>query len=1175
MSEVDQRDELIGRIADEFLRDCRAGCAPSIETLVSKHPEFADELRDLLPTLAVMEQVKLSDEEEDSDHLPAADESMVDRTLGDYQIIRQIGRGGMGIVYEAEQISLGRRVAIKVMPRQSSWSGTQRTRFEREAKAAARLHHTNIVPVFGVGQAEGVHYYVMQLIVGQGLDDVLDQLKSIGRRSADEIGHRSIWEHVGGGEESEQTDQKPSSPSSGAAVARSGSQGGIGSSTGSSIDPYWRNVARIGLQVSDALQYAHTQGVTHRDIKPSNLLLDHRNDVWITDFGLAKADDDDGKLTRSGDILGTIRYMPPEAFSGRSDGRSDVYSLGITLYEMATLVPAFDAVDRRELVKQVTTGRPLPVSRVNRQVPRDLATIIEKAMECRPEDRYASAGKMREDLRRFLNDEPILARRATLGERCGRWARQNRGLAASLAAVASLLLLIALASSGAAIYYFDQEEQQRRLFQQARSVSNANEQLLHELEGALDQSRQATIDAENARQTAERESERTSRSLYSASMINAANSMDQHRGFARAQELLDQWRPTDHRPDRRGWEWFYIQAFCNQHDFILDGHDSEVHALALGPQQRLASAGRDAQLLIWDLQSRQVLRQIDSPVGPLNCVSWDGPRNRIAVGGSTGIAVYETKTWKRIYLSPSPLTIYALRWSPDGRWLARIGRAPASAGPVRHYCLLDADTLDVAQELPGVLNRSVQFTFQIDWSEDSRLLAYPAKKQARVWDRDAEQLRFETNKSWGELRAIQFHPTNPNEIIVCGRDGVVRLWDWNRQQIVTTMTAHTHAAATAAWHPSGQRVATASWDGTVRIWQSETGTLLRTLHGHERHVFNLQWDSIGEHLFSTGMDGAIKCWRPEAAVCRRELPATTHPVSYCGLSPDSERVALASGVGELILRDTNDGHVLAEAKHGRCRLKAIDFAPDGRRLAIVGGVGTVYDPGLLRVWDSKFEWPTREVRPDATLRAVDWSPDGKWIAVGGDDGSVSIFDPNLQPCTRTIKREPGSIWSLAWRPDAKELAIGGIRSGLRVWDFETQQTRRWHQPQDSVIDVAWSRSGKQLAVSTTDNLIKILDAADLRQIAQLPKQFETVYALKWGPGDRRLMTIDARGTLLLWDPVSLQRTLKLTVGSGEVRAADWSEDGAKIIAPRANKIVLWDASRGYAAESKGERPATK
>jgi serine/threonine protein kinase len=452
-----ERLVLLNNLAEEFAQRYRAGQRPALQEYIDRHPDLADEIREFFPAMVEMEQVK---EERGQVSEPAAAGPLPPlERLGDYRIIREIGRGGMGVVYEAEQLSLGRRVALKVLPRQLLIDTRTKQRFVREAKAAAKLHHTNIVPVFGVGEHDDLPYYIMQFIQGTGLDVVIEELRRMGPAllpptassqpersrdasaiarslvsgvrppSAGEAGDVTTAWKVGSNESG--TAVRGSDPAdTSAAVTLPGQSESSSGSAGRRMT-YWQSVARVGLQVAEALEYAHKQGIVHRDVKPSNLLLDMAGTVWVTDFGLAKAEDQQN-LTQTGDVLGTLRYMPPEAFNGHFDARSDVYSLGLTLYELVAQRPAFNERDRNKLIREVTTGEPLPLGRVRKGVPRDLETIIQKATDREPERRYQKAEELAEDLRRFLADRTIQARRATVWEQTLRWARRNPAVAGLL-----------------------------------------------------------------------------------------------------------------------------------------------------------------------------------------------------------------------------------------------------------------------------------------------------------------------------------------------------------------------------------------------------------------------------------------------------------------------------------------------------------------------------------------------------------------------------------------------------------------------------------------------------------------------------------------------------------------------------------------------------------------------
>ena len=425
-------------ILEEFLTKLEAGARLNPEDLTARCPALAEPLKACLASLEFLHDASLSLRDPAAPEPPSATECQTDLgRLGDFQLVREIGRGGMGVVYEAEQISLGRRVALKVLPFAAALDARQLQRFKNEAQAAACLHHTNIVPVFGVGCERGVHYYAMQYIEGQTLAAIIKNL----RRGKD-CGLPGF--------SSEPSNRHATAPAQATEAP-------------AAAPAHVRAAALLGMQAAFALEHAHQLGVVHRDIKPANLLVEAGSAIapagneaeasgvrlWVTDFGLAHCRQGQAGLTVTGDLVGTLRYMSPEQALAQPigvDHRTDLYSLGATLYEFLTLEPAFNGHDRHELLRQIAIEEPRPVRKVNKAVPADLETIVLKAMAKNPSERYATAQEMASDLRRFLRDEPILARPLTLLKRTRRWARRHRGVMLS-AAVASLAALTVLAGS--------------------------------------------------------------------------------------------------------------------------------------------------------------------------------------------------------------------------------------------------------------------------------------------------------------------------------------------------------------------------------------------------------------------------------------------------------------------------------------------------------------------------------------------------------------------------------------------------------------------------------------------------------------------------------------------------------------------------------------------------------
>ncbi|HEV3167063.1 MAG TPA: serine/threonine-protein kinase [Isosphaeraceae bacterium] len=456
-------DPVLDDLVEEYLRRREAGEPIMPEAFARAHPEEFDRLRGLLPALAAVAAFCPSSPRLGDDGPPELDLIATVGTLGDYRLIREVGRGGMGVVYEAEQLSLGRRVALKVLPFAAALDSRQRQRFQTEAHAAACLHHTHIVPVYTVGCDRGVYYYAMQFIEGRSLAALIQDLRQQDTPGAEgqagpDLDRSTVSLGVGDGRlPTSSVDQSPGTPLPSA------------SSRVTRARLHFRLVARLGAQAAEALQHSHEQGILHRDVKPSNLLVDDRGELWITDFGLARLVSDSG-LTTTGALLGTLRYMSPEQAQARHsvvDHRTDIYSLGATLYELLTLHSAFDARDRHELLRQIAQDEPPSPRRVAPAIPRDLETIVLKAMAKDPTARYDSMGEMADDLGRFLDDKPIRARRPGPIERSVRWA--NRHLKLVISTVLFLLLALAGLGVGSALIW---QEKQRTDREKRRTEQN-------------------------------------------------------------------------------------------------------------------------------------------------------------------------------------------------------------------------------------------------------------------------------------------------------------------------------------------------------------------------------------------------------------------------------------------------------------------------------------------------------------------------------------------------------------------------------------------------------------------------------------------------------------------------------------------------------------------------------
>jgi serine/threonine protein kinase/Tfp pilus assembly protein PilF len=454
-------DSAVIRAAQDYLAALEQGRPPARTEFLQRHPDIATALAECLDALELINGA--AGQFQPPGTAPAA--VTAGMPLGDFRIVREVGRGGMGVVYEAEQLSLGRRVALKVLPLAGVLDPRHLQRFKNEARAAALLHHTNIVPVHYVGCECGVHFYAMQYIDGRTLAEVINNLRRQAAGHAGKAAPQPSTTVLYAGVPEARADSGGTDVRSATVVREQASGAATVPLSARRLpagpDPaFFRTVARWGIEAALALEHAHQVGVIHRDVKPGNLLIDGRGTLWVTDFGLAHIQGD-YQLTMTGDVVGTLRYMSPEQALGGGaavDHRTDIYSLGVTLYELATLERAFPGSDRQQLLRQIACEEPRPPRRWERAIPAELETILLKAIEKVPADRYATAQDLANDLQRYLEDKPIWARRPSPVQRTRKWARRHRAVVAT----AGFGLLLAVAVLAGAVGWVARDRTVRR-----------------------------------------------------------------------------------------------------------------------------------------------------------------------------------------------------------------------------------------------------------------------------------------------------------------------------------------------------------------------------------------------------------------------------------------------------------------------------------------------------------------------------------------------------------------------------------------------------------------------------------------------------------------------------------------------------------------------------------------
>lgn len=1130
-SEASQESSLVRdpveELAEDFLRRYRAGERPSFSEFVARAPEFKDEILDLFPALVLMERA--------SPAIGSPPANVPLERLGEYRIIREVGRGGMGIVYEAEHEALGRRVALKILPRASAAEGNCLLRFLREARSAARLHHTNIVPVFDVGERDGVHYYAMQFIQGQGLDDVIAELGKL-RALGDAIRPDSLarraklppspprFEASRAPDESSSSSQDSLAQESSNAFRSAETLEGAGLSVltrnsqhaGRSDVHFYQSVAKIGLQAADALAYAHGQRVLHRDIKPSNLLLDEQGVIWVTDFGLAKDEGDD--LTRTGDLVGTLRYMAPERFQGVSEPRGDIYGLGLSLYELLTLRPAFPEIDRASLIQRIATQEPQAPRRIDRLIPRDLETIVLKAIAKERSRRYARAEDLREDLRRFLADRPIRARRSSPRERAWRWCRRNPGWAATIGVVFGLL---AVAAIGGAILSVDLN------------------QALHDARSADAQKTERLWEANFQRARALRSSGRVGQRFEALRAIREAAKIRV------TPELRDEAIAALVLPDveiAREWE----------------AASDDIHALAYDAKcEFYARADKHGRITICRLtdQGEEILAPLPAPDAARFWGLWMSPDGRFLAQGQSGDGegtAGVVRVWNLEGDLPSvqleePLGArqYAVAFHADGRRLA-IGH---EQGSISVYDL----------ESKSLLRR-----LSIG-DPPSNLAFHPRNGELAATCGEAIR-RFDTNTG-AELRAFrdpQIHQwstglawsPNGRLIAAAAEDKKIHLWDTRTAtETLAPLEGHTEEGAFMSFNEEGDRLLSWGWDHQTRLWDVAASRLLLTMPGQYGERF-LKADSTSAKdrgdasLIGVERVGArLRLWRlaegRELRRIRRQTPGADGSLYSPVLDADG-RVVAASSREALSFFDIEDGRQLASAP-----LDAGNFT-NPRAFDRREGWMTSGDTGTIL-------WPARRdpARPSVLLvgpprslsesysAGADATPDGRLRVTPSRKRSV-VFDRD-RPERRVFLESGKDARYAAISPDGRWVATfgwfwDGISNNADIWEAETGRHVR-ELPAQGGSSGRFSPNGRWLIVHGTDTPSQLWEVDGWRAGAK----FAGVGSC-WSPDSRWLALDDGLGVIRIVDLATGRDAFKLTgpTANWDVPSC-FSPDGGRLI----------------------------
>jgi eukaryotic-like serine/threonine-protein kinase len=1118
---------LIEQVCDRFEAAWRGGERPNLEAYLGQCEASLHSvlLRHLLPLeweyrLQAGEQPRAKEYEA---RFPAAGELIeaIEREvenpatgqpqrMGAYRIVRQVGRGGMGVVFEAIHESQGRRVALKVLPGFDLADPTARERFWREAHTTARLQHPNIVQIFEVGEHESQPFLALEFVAGQSL--------------------------------SQRLREAPLMP---------------------------RQAAALVETLARAVHHAHEQGIVHRDLKPANVLLSSvtghssfvnaeeqmTNDQGqmtipkLTDFGLAHHVGA-RELTATGDILGTPGYMAPEQAWGKNKSRqvgpaADVYALGALLYAALTGRPPFQGATPLDTLEQVRSQEPVPPTRLQPRVPRDLETICLKCLEKEPGQRYTSAAALANDLRRYLANQPVTARRPSQVLRLRRWCGRNP--APTLALVLGVVALVSAAGLAVSQAFTTKLREEQKItqaalqdakFQRSRAELNA-EQLASQQE----LTKAALVQAEQFRQQAEG----MSASLALERGLTLLEQGDVARGMLALGHSLRIAPPaaTDLNHVIRS----NLAAAQSKLPFHLDAileHGGEVQAVAFSPDGKtLLTGGRASPPRRWDALSgalvgeplphpgdiRAVAFSSDgamlatastdktarlwnaatgTPIGkPLTHEHWVlcvaiSPDGKTAVTGSAdGTArLWDVVTGElRGELRP-PGWVYAVAYSPDGSTLA--------TGSGNTSQLWQAGTLMPLCEPM----RHPSEVWAVAFSPDSRVLVTGSEEgTARFWEASSGKPLGLPLLHQGAVRAVGYSPDGKT-LWTGGASGKVRLWDTKSMTPRGLPVHHQSAVYAVSFSPNQRRLATGSADGKVRLWQKAEATSAGLVLPHERLVYCVAFSPDGKTIATGSADPNVRLW--DAATGELVGKPLTHPASILRVAFSPAGQTLVTGCSDKTARLWNvaDGTQCGPALEHADHVYDVTFSPDGQTVV------TASKDSTARLWDAS----TGKPRCDALqhprwVHAVAVSPDGQTILTGCEDGTARLWDAATGAPLGEPLQHRGPVRAVAFSPDGKMMLTGTWDDGTaRLWDSATRKpigSPLLHQ--DHVLTVAFSPDGKTIATGTWDGAARLWDVATGKPLGLPMLHQRTVRAVTFSPGGKNLWTGSFERTARSWE----------------------------------------------------------
>jgi WD40 repeat protein/serine/threonine protein kinase len=1024
--------------------------------------------------------------------------------IGPYKLLEQIGEGGMGLVFVAEQQQpVRRKVALKVI---KPGMDTRQViaRFEAERQALAVMDHPNIAKVYDGGETgSGRPYFVMELVKGVPITEYCDQ------------------------------NQVPV-----------------------------RERLELFLNVCQAVQHAHQKGIIHRDIKPSNVLVmsdDGTPLVKVIDFGVAKAIGqqqltDKTLYTQSTQLVGTPLYMSPEQAgqSGRDvDTRTDIYALGVLLYELLTGTTPFDKERLREadfdeirrIIREEEPAKPstristlgqaaTTITTRRRSDPRKLSQlfrgeldwIVMKCLEKERNRRYETANSLAADVQHYLRDEPVQACPPSTGYRFRKFARRNKGtlVTAALVSLALVLTLTVLVISNIRI-----AGKQDELDRANRDLVDSNESL--------------------------------KANLYIQRIALAERELAVNHG-ARAEQLLDLC-PAE----QRGWEWHLLKRRIHEEPLVLTGHTRGVTGVAFSPdQQVLASTSFDGTVRLWDPATGQLLRTLTEGATGFLTVAFSPNGQLLAAANSNGTVVWE--------LAPAPSGVFGTRATLTiGRqrlFKGRSGRNTAFSPDNRHLALTSVNhtvtVWDLATDAKKVLSGHADAINGAAYHPDgTRLATAGADQTVRIWDVRTGETSLILAGHQDVVTDVAFS-ADGQYVAGAGRDRTVRVWNATAGTEVWVLSGHTSAVDAIAFSPDSRRLVSAADDGTVKVWDVASGQEAVTLRGHTGPVAGVAFSPDGRRLASAGggnLDRTVRIWNATPVEdsyldARSTFTEHTQDVTCLAFSRDGNLLASGSLDRSVRVRNLRTGE-LTQVFRPRKDIRGVVFSPDGTHVAACGGEGTVV------VWHAgtgQELWGHAGKISTYTLLGITSAPDGRHLALADPDRTVHILDAATGEDLHCLNGDIGGVRAVAYRPDGRRLAACGGQKVL-IWDLMSSAPETLRAHEAPVTSIAYRFDGQWLASGDSNGWAILWDAADAqgtKLIRRIRAHRDAITSVAFSADSRLVATASLDGTVKLWDPATGKLVCMFRAGQRMIFAVAFHPDGQTLASAGADGTVkLW------------------